>query len=56
MASPPELEAQQKVADAIILERAARVLTRRGCGFSKAYYTLTRLALELRREADRDGD
>lgn len=56
MENRPALEAQKKVMDAVILERALRVLTRRGWGFSEAYDTLEHLALELRREADRDGD
>lgn len=56
MENRPELEAQKKTADAVILERAARALDRRGWGNSEAYDSLVHLALELRREAERDGD
>lgn len=55
MASQPALEAQKKVADAVILERAARVLERRW-GDSEAFSKLVRLAVALRYEAERDGD
>ena len=55
MENRPELEAQKKVADAVILERAARVLDRRW-GDSEAFSKLVHLAEQLREEAADDGD